>query len=174
MDKNSYFESNRDIDPTEVEPMLAYKIEKDVCLLYHQLAEYNYIMGDLMYGSVFDLPYWNFLNLNMSDFARDGCLVMILAMAWEYIDGAGSYIRPYLSLCQTALSQVPLSDDNITKLVKTVKLSLSLAEQVEQKPEIRPETDELIELSSWVHQEYVKGYFYRQVDDFDNNPFYQC
>ncbi len=39
------------------------RVERDICLLYHQLAEYSYIMGDLYYGDVYALPYWDYLNL---------------------------------------------------------------------------------------------------------------
>ena len=27
------------------------QVERDICLLYHQLSDYSYIMGDLYYGS---------------------------------------------------------------------------------------------------------------------------
>ena len=33
------------------------ELERDILLLFHQLAEYNHVMGDLYYGDVFALPY---------------------------------------------------------------------------------------------------------------------
>src|SRR5712691_1560834 len=82
-----------------VDWVLKQQVERDICLLYHQLADYSYIMGDLYYGPVFGLPYWEYLDFPDLDgadreFLRDGCLVMILAMAWDQIDGSGVYISP--------------------------------------------------------------------------------
>lgn len=138
------------------------QIERDICLLYHQLAEYSYIMGDLYYGSVFALPYWEFLDLDNleqdeKDFIRDGCLVMILAMAWDFIDGSGSYINPYISACQKAISKVIPFDEKTEKLIHTVKLAIDTVDQEE------PEPDELGELSSWGYKEYVEGYFRKML-----------
>jgi hypothetical protein len=39
------------------------QVERDICLLYHQLSDYSYIMGDLYYGSVYALRYWDFLDV---------------------------------------------------------------------------------------------------------------
>lgn len=144
------------------------KVERDICLLYKQLAEYTYIMGDLYYGDVFNLPYWDYLNLDLpdserEDFVRDGCLVMILAMAWEFIDGAGNYIQFRFSACHNAVSKIIILDEKMDKLVRTVKLAL---ETVEQEA---AESDELIELSSWVHKVYVEGYFRETVFNLDTN-----
>ncbi|KLU02753.1 hypothetical protein RISK_005049 [Rhodopirellula islandica] len=47
-----------EVDWTEVQ-----RVERDICLLYHQLADYSYIMGDLCYGDVFSLPYWEYLQI---------------------------------------------------------------------------------------------------------------
>lgn len=74
-------------------------IEKDICFLYHQLSSYSYIMGDLDYNEHYRLPYWDFINIKspMNDyekaFIQEGCLVLILTMAWEQIEGAGCYIN---------------------------------------------------------------------------------
>ena len=157
-----------DTGVTGVDWVLKQQIERDICLLYHQLADYSFIMGDLYYGSVFALPYWEFLDLPEFDsaeerFIRDGCLVMILAMAWEQIDGAGAYIGPHLSACKTAVERLQPDEEKTQSLVRTVLLALDTAKTGQV------ETEELTALSQWVHREYVQGYFRRLVQEFDQS-----
>ncbi len=81
-----------DVNWTEIQ-----LVERDICLLYHQLADYSYIMGDLYYGDVFSLPYWEYLHVeelapDRQRFVCDGCLVMLYAMAVEVLDGSGTYL----------------------------------------------------------------------------------
>ncbi len=66
----------------EVDWVAVQEVERDICLLYHQLADYSYIMGDLYYGNVYALPYWEYLCVpgldeSQQEFIREGCLVMI-------------------------------------------------------------------------------------------------
>jgi hypothetical protein len=129
-------------------------------------------MGDLYYGSVFALPYWEFLNISGVDpmdqeFIRDGCLVMILAMAWDQIDGSGAYINDKIAACEAALAKIKTTDERTQKLIRTVRQALEIAQQE------KPRTEELEELSMWVHKEYVEGYFRRIVEEFDTNPYYK-
>jgi hypothetical protein len=35
---------------------------------------------------------------------RSGCLMMILAMAWDVIDGSGTYLVPWIPRCREAVS----------------------------------------------------------------------
>ena len=74
--------------PTETDWCRIQIVERDICLLYHQLASYSWIMEDLYYGSVYALPYWRYLNISALEtkrqaFIRNGCLVMLYAMASE-------------------------------------------------------------------------------------------
>jgi hypothetical protein len=90
--------------------VLKQQIERDICLLFHQLADYSSIMGDLSYGDVFALPYWEYLDFPDVDpeernFLRDGCLVMILAMASECVDGTGSFLAAHIPECFGCRSQ---------------------------------------------------------------------
>lgn len=147
------------------------KVERDICLLYHQLADYSYIMSDLYYGSVFSEPYWHYLDVQALEpdeqaFLRDGCLVMILAMATELTDGSGAYLLPHMSECRAAVDRVTATDERTNKLLHTVRLALALADDGQQ------ETRELVELSQWVHGEYVQGYFRSHVHEFDHNPYF--
>jgi hypothetical protein len=155
-----------------VDWVLKQRVERDICLLYHQLANYSYIMGDLYYGSVFNLPYWEHLDfpgLDRADrdFLRDGCLVMILAMAWEQIDSSGAYLKPHIPTCREALNRIAGKDDDTRKLIATVKLALETAERG------GPEIPELQELSAWVHKRYVREYFRRVSREFESNPYFR-
>jgi hypothetical protein len=168
-----------------VDWVLKEQVERDICLLYHQLADYSYIMGDLSYGSVFGLPYWEYLDfpgLDTGDreFLRDGCLVMILAMACEKIDLMGWYINPHIAACREAVARVACEDEDTTKLVRAVRLALDMAEQV--PPTVAeprkfgpqtPEMWELSELSDWVHRRYVRGYFRSVAQEFESHPYFR-
>jgi len=147
------------------------QVERDICLLYRQLAEYSYIMGDLYYGSVYALPYWRYLDVRDADeddraFLRDGCLVMILAMAWDMIDGSGAYLAPHIKEVRQALRRLEPDDEQTAKRISAVTRALNDAEN-------GSESEEVISLSSWVHEEYVKGYFRGVTHQFDSNPYYR-
>jgi hypothetical protein len=151
--------------------VLKQHVERDICLLYRQLANYSYIMGDLYYGPVFALPYWEYLDLPGLDdddrkFIRDGCLVMILAMTSDLIDGSGHYLRPHVASCEAALNNLTCDDEDTSKLVHTVKLALHSAIKGES------ESQELADRSLWVHKRYVRGYFERIAKEFQSNPYF--
>jgi len=151
--------------------VLVQKVERDICLLYRQLAGYSYIMGDLYYGTVYELPYWNYLDLRDVDeddrrFLRDGCLVMILAMAWDMVDGSGAYLAPHIAVCRSALEALPVEDERTAKLVHAVREALESAEAGAASPELDA-------LSSWAHEEFVKGYFRSVAQEFETNPYYR-
>lgn len=170
---NQQYQSLHTPGQSEVDWVLVQQIERDICLLYHQLAEYSYIMGDLYYGNVYTFPYWEYLDLSRLDesqrsFVRDGCLVMILAMCWDQIDGSGAYIENHLAACAASVSTVNVQDEDTRKLVGTVSLALRLVK------EGSAESQELIDLSSWVHETYVKGYFRRTAREFDANPYFKA
>lgn len=133
------------------------KVERDICFLYHQIEPYQSIMGDLNYEELYPRPYWFYLDLDSEKdrdhFVRDGCLVMILAMAWEAIDGSGGYVFPHIQACRNAIENLTLEDERITKIVETVNLALDYAESS------TPEDEQIQDLSSWVYDEVVGNYF---------------
>jgi hypothetical protein len=136
-------------------------VRRDICFLFHELSEYSGIYGDLSYGSFYKFPYWEFLNLRGYDdgFIRDGCLVMILAMSWDVIDGSGTYLKDKVDLCRQAISELAAEDDRTQKLIHTVSLALSFVEKGHGW------NDALNELSVWVNYEFVHGYFRRTADE---------
>jgi hypothetical protein len=154
-----------------VDWVLKQHVERDICLAYRQLADYSWIMGDLYWGTVFDLPYWEYLDwadLDGDDraFIRDGCLVMLLAAAWARIDGANWWIAEHLPACQKAVERLRPEASDAMELVRIVGLVLAAATA---GPSEQPE---LAALSKWAHVRYVRGYFERQAETFRTNPYY--
>jgi hypothetical protein len=148
----------------DIDWVLIQKVERDICLLYHQLAEYACVMGDLYWGSVYDLPYWEFVGvgdlgeLGYSDFIRDGCLIMIPAMAWQKIDGAGGFVTDKIALCRAAVEAIDPTEEQTKRLVETVRLALDEAQRDQSEPQ------ECYELSRWVYRHYVRAYFERMAE----------
>jgi len=137
-------------------------VERDICYLYYQLADYDYIMGDLAFGVTFRRPYWDYfhvtgLHARQFAFLRDGCLVMLLAMAWEIIDEAGHHLLDdhHLAACQTALHQFIPTDPHTDRMHRMIEQALDyIADGIRtDQPRLK-----LIGVESdWVHQTYVRG-----------------
>ena len=141
------------------------RVERDICLLYHQLSGYRYIMADLRYGSVFGLPYWDYLNVeevvgpDRQSFIRQGCLMMILAMAWDTLEDSGNYIQAHLPEISAALDKCMPWDRPTRKLLHSVKLAIKILSEGGDR-------EELMDLSCWAHGEFVGGYFREMAKDF--------
>jgi hypothetical protein len=136
-----------------------WELQRDICFLYHELAEYTGITGDLAYTLMYKLPYWDLAGAILPQmdekealFIRNGCLIFILAMAWEIIEGAGSYLNEHIDRCHLAVNALKVSDSDTQRLIEIVKLSLETI----NNPSLR---DELEELSVWANQTFVRGYF---------------
>jgi hypothetical protein len=152
-------------------------IERDICYLYHQLSSYSYIMGDLYFGEVYNLPYWEYLDVesldlhiddNERDFIIESCLVMILTMAWEQIDGAGCYINNKVDkILQCLKSFIPKNE-------KQIELQRIALNAVDLAANSSNELDEQVYKESiWVHKEFIRNYFRHIVYDFDNNSYFK-
>lgn len=158
--------------PEALDNFIMEQVVRDICGLYHLLTKSSSIVGEFSYRTVFALPYWDFMESPGSTpqeraFLREGCLVMILSMAWDKIDGAGNYINPRITACRSAVSRLECEDDETQRLIRTVLLALDLAERHVH------ESVELGEESIWVHKRYVRGYFRRVAQDFDSNPYFK-
>lgn len=147
-------------EPDTTDWTLLEKVKRDICFLYHELAEYSGIMGDLSYAHIYTLPYWDFVDLQIPRlhetdrrFIRDGCLIMILAMAWDVIDGSGSYLQDKYAVCRAAIERVKAEDERTAVLLQTATLALDAAEQGRRRDSV------LVELAIWANREYVQGYF---------------
>jgi hypothetical protein len=169
---NQQYQSLHSHGDSEVDWVAVQEVERDICLLYHQLADYSYIMGDLYYGNVYALPYWECLNIPGLDepqrnFIRDGCLVMILAMCWDEIDGSGSYLSKFLDACIASVTNLNPEGENTISLHNTVILALRLVKDGGH------DSQELADLSLWVHKTYVREYFMKIADEFNSSPYFQ-
>jgi hypothetical protein len=122
-------------------------------------------MGDLSYGDVFSLPYWDFLNPkglaqheDRATFVQQGCLVMLLAMAWEQLDGSGAYLEKLRDSILGRLATCKPLGQHGERLLAHVKDMVAAALQGTAENEtLRRESD-------WVHKTIVCGYFRAQVE----------
>ncbi len=147
------------------------EIERDICYFYYQMSEYSTIMGDLYWGRVYNRPYWEYLNLEFCghhdpQFLRDGCLVLVIAMAFEWLDDAGEYIKDKLPQCISAVSRLYPEDEKTIRLVEIAKHVLNAAASDEQY------SKEMVEMSSWIHKNYVREYFRSIAKSFESE-FYK-
>lgn len=80
--------------------VLYKRLIRDICYLFHELADYRHIMGDLDYANDYALPYWTLINrvdTGMPDdrIIRSGILILFMAMLHDYFDGGGWNIKAY-------------------------------------------------------------------------------
>lgn len=158
-------------DKSDVDWVLVQRVERDISLLYHQLAEYSFIMGDLYYGDVYALPYWNFLDTpglpeDKQAFICNGCLIMILAMAWDEIDGSGDYLTKFAKPCAEALGRLEAVDESSERLLAIVRDAVTAAVEGSCPKD-------LFSRSVWVHETFVRGYFKQIAKGFDENPYFR-
>jgi len=144
-----------------------FQIKRDICYLYHELAEYCGMMGDLDYSEVYSLPYWEYLNIsglleNEKVFVQTGCLMLILAMVWESLSDAGAYIMKdkRIAYCENAIKMLEGNNPTFYRLVDTVQLGLSLVKE----KNIDEQAGIFSKESSWAFQEFVLGYF-KQISE---------
>lgn len=145
--------------------VMLQSLEKDICLLYHQLNEYHCLMGDLYWGSVYQLPYWEFIDAFELDeeqrrFLTHGCLVMLITMAFETLDGAGDYILDKLDSCRDAAARVKSNDEETRFLVETLQMALSAITNEASRQELE---EELERRSRLIHTNHVRAYFSSQA-----------
>lgn len=148
------------------------RVEADICLFYHQQSDYSYIMSDLYYGDVYALPYWEFLqtkNLpdDRAEFIQSGCLMILLAMCWELIDGSGSFLTSHIAEASERTKSFEPAADRVARLQNHVSTAL---ESTSGMVEV---SKEFVDESAWAHAEFVMGYFRSICSDFDNNPYFK-
>ncbi|MDF9828327.1 hypothetical protein M2103_002432 [Ereboglobus sp. PH5-5] len=156
------------------------KLEADICLFYQQQAHYSHVMGDLYYGDVYSLPYWEMLSLEDLDgerleFVQSGCLMILLAMSWELIDGSGSYLMPHVSEALAGVRASKPATSRVARLRQHVEDILSYLQ--DKRPSLSAVEEErewfgFVDTSQWAHREFVFGYFRNWCDEFIKNPYY--
>jgi len=175
---NRQFQDLHTSETAEIDWGMLQSVERDICLLYHQLADYSYIMGDLYYGNVFRHAYWDFLQLPGLDperehFIRTGCLVMLYAMASEVLDGSGAYLtinRKRFAEAKAGVGALPPYDPDTDRLVAAVTGAFRLIDQGRFDNETSPDVQEVVGASTWIHGRFVQEYFISRASDFENRP----
>ena len=157
------------------------KLEADICLFYQQQAHYSYVMADLYYGDVYFLPYWEMLNLDGLDedrleFVQSGCLMILLAMSWELLDGTGSYLMEHLAAALVGVRACKPVTERVARLREHLENSLTYL--CDRPPGLSGLQEErgvagFVDTSQWAHREFVFGYFRRWCDEFVTNPYYR-
>ena len=137
-----------------------YQLKKDICYLYHVQAQYKSLMPDLDCSKEFSLPYWVHLKEytdTENQFYKYGCMLFILLLALDKIDGSGDNLsKVYESCIEAVQSVIPysLNEERLKEfLLKVLTKSMnSEALSVQEEKEL-----------SWVYSEVVEGYFSRAL-----------
>ena len=113
-------------------------------------------MPDLDYSKEFSLPYWVLLKKytdTESQFYKYGCMLFILLLALDKINGSGGSISKVSASCVEAVQSVIPYSLNENRLKELLLAVLNKSEN--GKTLSREEEQEL----SWVYREVVEGYF---------------
>ena len=93
-------------------------------------------------------------------FVQRGCLMMILAMAWDMICGSGCYLERHMDRCERALATLTPKDPTTEKLVSVVRSALVAAK-------LERHTEELHAESGWAYHNVVRLYFKERAGSND-------
>ena len=143
-------------------------IERDICYFLHEQKDWRSILGDLAFGVIYAAPYWEYLTFaddppssGRQQFVQNGCLLIILAMAVDVIDGSGTYLRQYLEPCRQSVAAMRPSAERTCRLRETVLLALAHLARGSR-------SDDLDERLAWASCEFVHGYYRsvaREIDE---------
>jgi len=138
--------------------VLYRRLARDVCFLYHELADYGYLMGDLDYAGEYPLHYWELLNridTGRKDdrFIRGGILILMLAMIEDVFDGSGDAITKHCSTANKAIGEFIPEDDEMLRLLTAVEHGLQLL-TTERRRDDQFDTD-----TCWAYDAFVRRYF---------------
>jgi hypothetical protein len=140
------------------DPAVYKRLVRDVCYLFHELADYQQIMGDLDYPNDYALSYWALINRvatgNPDDrLIRSGILILFMAMLWDEFDGSGYWISKHTDAVSAALTKFVPEDEDMLRLSESVLHGLELL-RCDSKPDKRFEED-----SVWAYNSFVRQYF---------------
>ena len=134
------------------------QVLKDVCFLYHELAGYRQIMGDLDYAKDYSIHYWELLNRvdtgRVEDrFIRGGILILMLAMLQDVFDGSGDSISKHCTAAMKAIADFIPEDEDMLRLGDATAHGLQLL------AESRMGDDRFNTNACWAYQAFVQKYF---------------
>ncbi len=136
-------------------------LKKDIVFLFLQIRDYDYIMGDLYWGSVYSLPYWEYLNpgelegeldRQPSVFIQNGCLIILLAMCLQKLDRNGSFIDDKLARIKDAVKACKPEGGDSQRLLSILIDALDRVERGEESDA------DLHAQSRWVHSQFVQPF----------------
>ena len=139
-----------------------YELTRDICYLYHIQLEYCGFMADLDYSNEFKLPYWARLKTHCDadeEFYKTGCLIFILLIALDKIDGSGDALSEIKDQCFEAVRSVVPHSESESKLKELVIGVLAVSDGNTQNGTLDKEG------LNWAYQEYVAGYFRKSIRD---------
>lgn len=143
----------------EDDDVFLYKqLTRDVCYLFHELAAYQQIMGDLDYENDYALPYWTLINRvdtgwNDDRLIRSGILILFMAMLNDEFDGSGCWISQHLDAVISALEQFIPEDNEMLRLSNSVSYGIELL-RMNSQPGERFSGDLL-----WAYNTFIRQYF---------------
>ena len=134
------------------------QLTREVCYLFHELAAYPHVMGDLDYANDYALPYWTLINRidtgrHDDRIIRSGILILFLAMLHDQFDGSGCWISKHLDDVSAALEQFVPEDDEM------LRLSDSVLHGIELLRADSPSDDRFDRDSDWAYNTFVRRYF---------------
>jgi len=134
------------------------QLTRDICYLFHELAAYRHIMGDLDYANDYALPYWDLISRvdtgrDDDRLIRSGILILFMAMLQDEFDGSGCWISKHLDAISSALTQFIPEDDEILRLSDSVSHGIELLRNDSQQDN-RFDVD-----SAWAYNAFVRRYF---------------
>ena len=138
--------------------ILYKRLIRDVCFLFHELADYKQIMGDLDYANDYPLPYWTLIN-NVDNghpddrLIRSGILILFMAMIHDEFDGSGCWISKHVDSVFSAMTAFVPEDEDMLRLSDSVLHGLELLRS-DSKSDAR-----FYEDSAWAYNTFVRRYF---------------
>jgi len=134
-------------------------LNKDICYFYHIQSEYKKFMPDLDFTAEFSLPYWSILkNISQDEnFLKIGCILIILLMALDKIDGSGDSLSKKYPECKDAIESVIPYSENEKKLKD---MTYGILESAKNSTSLSIIENEFL---VWAYKEFIEGYFKRAI-----------
>ncbi|WOK08118.1 hypothetical protein RT717_05655 [Imperialibacter roseus] len=142
-------------------------VKRDIAAFYDQQADEYQLSGAVDFGTLFKLPYWDYLDVRNIDepeaeYVRTNCLVILTAIAFEPFEELG---MPYIGdqrilndLTKAIRGFIPLTSDH----QQLKMLIIDLLEAVRTKSTIKHLDSEL----QWIYVKFIYGYFRNRADSF--------
>ncbi len=137
-------------------------LQRDIVSSFHEYVDYAGVMGEMDWGLVYSLPYWEYLDLegmyeDERVFIRDGCLLLILAMAFNAFDhhggSKGNRISRHAEDCIDAVNHVRSDDADTQALTDAVLYAINRVKSGQGWDKY------MMHAAVWAFRRYVATYF---------------